>query len=165
MYPDGYREERNVAVKKPSRPKGKGKAVKKRQREASSKTVDQRLIKALAHPLRVQILAILNDRMASPKELSRELEGRLEPGQLPRQSPQGLRRASRWSRPSRAAGPVEHYYRASSKVFMPCVDDEADTSIGAARHVRRRPGRHRARRRRLARGRHVRQAPRLGRWS
>src|ERR1044072_255427 len=35
--------------------------------------VDQQLVKSLAHPLRAQILAILNERVASPNELSKEL--------------------------------------------------------------------------------------------
>ncbi len=35
--------------------------------------LDQRLIKALAHPLRVEILAILNERVASPNELAKGL--------------------------------------------------------------------------------------------
>lgn len=35
--------------------------------------VNQQLVKALAHPLRAQILAILNERVASPNELSQEL--------------------------------------------------------------------------------------------
>lgn len=35
--------------------------------------VDQRLVKALAHPLRVHILNILNERTASPNQLSKEL--------------------------------------------------------------------------------------------
>lgn len=34
---------------------------------------DQNVIKALAHPLRVQILGILETRAASPNELSRNL--------------------------------------------------------------------------------------------
>ena len=36
--------------------------------------IDQRLVRALAHPLRVQILEILSDRVASPHRLSIELE-------------------------------------------------------------------------------------------
>jgi DNA-binding transcriptional ArsR family regulator len=36
--------------------------------------IDQRLVKALAHPLRVQILDILSDRVASPNWLSEELD-------------------------------------------------------------------------------------------
>lgn len=36
-------------------------------------SLNQRLIKALAHPLRVKLLAYLNDREWSPNELSEEL--------------------------------------------------------------------------------------------
>lgn len=36
--------------------------------------LDTRLSKALAHPLRVQILIILNERVASPNELAKELD-------------------------------------------------------------------------------------------
>jgi DNA-binding transcriptional ArsR family regulator len=37
-------------------------------------TIDQRLVRALAHPLRIQILEILSERVASPNSLSMELE-------------------------------------------------------------------------------------------
>jgi len=37
-------------------------------------TIDQRLVRALAHPLRIQILEILSERIASPNTLSMELE-------------------------------------------------------------------------------------------
>jgi hypothetical protein len=40
-------------------------------------TIDQRLVRALAHPLRVQILEILTERVASPNWLSTELEAGL----------------------------------------------------------------------------------------
>ena len=36
--------------------------------------IDQRLVKALAHPLRIQILEALTDRVSSPNRLSEELE-------------------------------------------------------------------------------------------
>jgi hypothetical protein len=39
--------------------------------------LDERLIKALAHPLRHRLLAILNERVASPKQLADELGERL----------------------------------------------------------------------------------------
>lgn len=79
--------------------------------------VDQRLVKALAHPLRVQILGILNERMASPNELSKELN-------------EGLSQVSYHvkvlkdyecielvkTEPRRGA--VEHYYRATSRAFL-----------------------------------------------
>jgi DNA-binding transcriptional ArsR family regulator len=38
---------------------------------------DPRLVKALAHPLRVQILAVLQDRTASPSDLAEELDAPL----------------------------------------------------------------------------------------
>lgn len=36
--------------------------------------IDQRLVRALAHPLRIQILEALTDRIASPNRLSEELD-------------------------------------------------------------------------------------------
>jgi DNA-binding transcriptional ArsR family regulator len=39
--------------------------------------IDQRLVKALAHPLRVQILEILTERVSSPNRISEELEAGL----------------------------------------------------------------------------------------
>ncbi len=114
-----------MSAKKASQPKKNAKtkkqrkgAAKKQRREAASRSIDQRIIKALAHPLRVEILAILNDRMASPNELSKELE-------------EGLSQVSyhvkvlrdfdmiRMVKTEPRRGAVEHYYRASSKVFIP----------------------------------------------
>jgi hypothetical protein len=40
----------------------------------TTEVVDQRLVKALAHPLRAQILAILNERVSSPNQLAKELD-------------------------------------------------------------------------------------------
>lgn len=45
--------------------------------EEDSRFVDQFLVKALAHPLRVRILDLLNLREASPKEISEELRAPL----------------------------------------------------------------------------------------
>ena len=79
--------------------------------------VDQRLVKALAHPLRVEILTILNERMASPNELSKELE-------------EGLSQVSyhvkvlkdfeciEMVKTEPRRGAVEHYYRATSRAFL-----------------------------------------------
>jgi DNA-binding transcriptional ArsR family regulator len=41
--------------------------------ETNTEAIDQRLVRALAHPLRVQILEILSERVASPNDLSVEL--------------------------------------------------------------------------------------------
>lgn len=82
--------------------------------------VDQQLIKALAHPVRAQALSILNERVASPNEIAKELE-------------QGVGHVSYHinvlkqcecielvgTEPRRGA--VEHYYRATKRIFL---DDE-----------------------------------------
>lgn len=99
-------------------------ANKKSKTKAKSKSkpkapggVDQRLVKALAHELREQILIILNERMASPNELAKDLE-------------EGLSQVSYHvkvlkdyecielvkTEPRRGA--VEHYYRATARPFL-----------------------------------------------
>lgn len=86
----------------------------------SREVVDQQLIKALAHPVRAQALSILNERVASPNEIAKELE-------------QGVGHVSYHinvlkqcecielvgTEPRRGA--VEHYYRATTRIFL---DDE-----------------------------------------
>ncbi len=79
--------------------------------------VDQRLVKALAHPLRAQILAILNERVASPSELSQELG-------------EGLSQVSYHVKVLRdyecielvktepRRGALEHYYRGMKRSFL-----------------------------------------------
>jgi len=97
----------------PSRKRGAAK-----QRETASRKIATKIAKALSHPLRVQLLTILNDRLASPNELSKELD-------------EGLSQISYHvkvlkdfemielvkTEPRRGA--VEHYYRATSKVYVP----------------------------------------------
>lgn len=93
----------------------------KTKKKGKSTGVDQRLVKALAHPLRVQILAILNERMASPNELSKELE-------------EGLSQVSyhvkvlkdfeciEMVKTEPRRGAVEHYYRATARAFLSDTD-------------------------------------------
>lgn len=90
------------------------------EKGASREVVDQQLIKALAHPVRAQALAILNERVASPNEIAKELK-------------QGVGHVSYHinvlkqcecielvgTEPRRGA--VEHYYRATTRIFL---DDE-----------------------------------------
>ena len=92
-------------------------AAKTKTKKKKETGVDQRLVKALAHPLRVEILAILNERMASPNELSKELE-------------EGLSQVSyhvkvlkdfeciEMVKTEPRRGAVEHYYRATSRAFL-----------------------------------------------
>lgn len=95
----------------------KTKTKTKSTRKGKSTGVDQRLVKALAHQLRVEILTILNERMASPNELSKELD-------------EGLSQVSyhvkvlkdfdciEMVKTEPRRGAVEHYYRATSRAFL-----------------------------------------------
>jgi DNA-binding transcriptional ArsR family regulator len=101
-----------LAANRKTKTKAKGKS-----RAKATGGVDQRLVKALAHELREQILIILNERMASPNELAKDLE-------------EGLSQVSYHvkvlkdyecielvkTEPRRGA--VEHYYRATSRPFL-----------------------------------------------
>jgi DNA-binding transcriptional ArsR family regulator len=49
------------------------KKAKRQQQKPPEGLVDQRLIKALGHPLRTRILSILNERVSSPSDLAEEL--------------------------------------------------------------------------------------------
>lgn len=101
------------ARKQPSDKQAEG-ALKKEKKL----TLKQRLIKAMAHPLRVRILAYMNDRAWSPNELSNELA-------------EGLSQVSyhvkvlrdfeliEMTKTEPRRGAVEHYYRAIERVFMP----------------------------------------------
>jgi DNA-binding transcriptional ArsR family regulator len=92
-------------------------AKSKTKTKKRSTGVDQKLVKALSHQLRVEILAILNERMASPNELSKELE-------------EGLSQVSyhvkvlkdfeciEMVKTEPRRGAVEHYYRATSRAYL-----------------------------------------------
>jgi DNA-binding transcriptional ArsR family regulator len=98
--------------------------TKSKAKKSKSTGVDQRLVKALAHPLRVEILTILNERMASPNELSKELE-------------EGLSQVSyhvkvlkdfeciEMVKTEPRRGAVEHYYRATSRAYLTDRDWQA----------------------------------------
>jgi DNA-binding transcriptional ArsR family regulator len=76
---------------------------------------DPRLIKALAHPLRIQILRVLSNRVASPREISDEISAR-----LPNVSyhVRFLERVGviELVRTRQRRGAVEHYYRARGRL-------------------------------------------------
>lgn len=93
------------------------KSKSKGKQKPKSAGVNLQLVKALAHELRVEILSILNERMASPNELAKELN-------------EGLSQVSYHvkvlkdyecitlvkTEPRRGA--VEHYYRATSRPYI-----------------------------------------------
>jgi DNA-binding transcriptional ArsR family regulator len=95
---------------------GKSKSMPRSQGKTAA-GVDRRLVKALSHTLRERILIILNERVASPNELSKELG-------------EGLSQVSYHVKVLRdyecielvktepRRGAVEHYYRATSRPFL-----------------------------------------------
>ena len=107
----------------------------KTKRKEQGSGVDQRLVKALAHPLRVEILTILNERMASPNELSKELD-------------EGLSQVSyhvkvlkdfeciEMVKTEPRRGAVEHYYRATSSGFPDAIAMEEAAGLDQAGHER-----------------------------
>jgi DNA-binding transcriptional ArsR family regulator len=98
-------------------------------------TVDHQLMKVLGHPVRVQALTILNERVASPNEIARELE--IEVGT----SAYHVRALEKHgyielvgTRPVRGA--TEHFYRATKRAFIATDDwsqlpDSLRSSISA----------------------------------
>jgi DNA-binding transcriptional ArsR family regulator len=92
----------------------KTKATSKIKRKGGT---EQRLFKALAHPLRFQALMILNERIASPNELSKELGEGL--GQVSYHVKVLLEsNCIELVRTTPRRGAVEHYYRATSRAFL-----------------------------------------------
>ena len=86
---------------------------------------DPQLAKALAHPLRVAILAILEERVASPREISEELDAPLGlvSYHVRTLARLGLAKLER-TRPRRGA--LEHYYSAQER---PVISTEAWATV------------------------------------
>ena len=80
--------------------------------------LDSRLVKMLAHPLRVRILAILEQRVASPSEIAQELDASLGvvSYHVRRLEALGMIKLVRKT-PRRGA--IEHYYQADAKHHIP----------------------------------------------
>jgi DNA-binding transcriptional ArsR family regulator len=81
-------------------------------------SLNQRLIKALAHPLRVKLLAYLNDREWSPNELSEELNEGLSQVSYHIKVLKDLEMIE-MTRTEPRRGAVEHYYRAIERAYIP----------------------------------------------
>jgi DNA-binding transcriptional ArsR family regulator len=75
---------------------------------------DPRLVKALAHPLRVQILSTLEDRIASPSDLAMELDAPLGNVSYHVRTLADLGLVKLVKRRTRR-GAVEHYYQAKGR--------------------------------------------------
>lgn len=86
-------------------------------KEDRPEAIDQRLVKALAHPLRVQILEVLSERVASPNLIAEELDT-------------GLSHVAYHTRTldscgcielvetAQRRGATEHYYKAKPHAFI-----------------------------------------------
>src|SRR3954452_8944518 len=75
---------------------------------------DPRLVKALAHPLRVQILSTLEDRVASPSDLAAELDAPLGNVSYHVRTLADLGLVKLVKRRTRR-GAIEHYYQARGR--------------------------------------------------
>ena len=82
---------------------------------------DPRYVKAMSHPLRVRILAILMERKASPVELAQVLEGTLGTVSYHVRTLHQLGLIELVGE-TRVRGAVEHHYKAMAR---PVVSDEA----------------------------------------
>lgn len=93
---------------------------KKRQTPAKRKArsgVNLDLVKALGHELRVEILGILNERVASPNELSQELGEGLSQVSYHVKVLKDYKCIKQVKTVPRR-GAVEHYYRATASAFL-----------------------------------------------
>ncbi len=86
---------------------------------------DPRLVKALAHPLRVQILGVLEERVASPSDLAEELGAPLGNVSYHVRTLADLGLLKLVRRRTRR-GAVEHYYQARGRAT---VSDEAWSQV------------------------------------
>src|SRR5919199_6439256 len=86
---------------------------------------DPRLVKALAHPLRVQILTVLEERVASPSDLAEELGAPLGNVSYHVRTLADLGLLKLVRRRTRR-GAVEHYYRARGRAT---VSDKAWSQV------------------------------------
>lgn len=79
---------------------------------------DARLIKAYAHPLRLQILSLLDNRVASPKEIAAELDTPLPNTAYHVRQLASLGLVELVKRTARG-GAIEHHYTASVRPIIP----------------------------------------------
>jgi len=93
--------------------------------KAKEYTPDQRVIKALSHPLRFRILVVLNQRVASPSEIASELDEPL--GNVAYHTKiLAENGAIEQVRTAPVRGALEHFYRAQ---IRPWFDDEMSAQL------------------------------------
>ena len=85
--------------------------------DSQASVVDERLAKALSHPMRARILAILNERVASPNEIAEMIDERLPNVSYHVRALLELECITLVSTAQRR-GAIEHYYRAVKRPFF-----------------------------------------------
>lgn len=85
--------------------------------EERPEIIDQRLVRALAHPVRIQILEILSERVASPNMLASELDTGLSHVAY---HTRALDRCGclELVQTAQRRGATEHFYKARAQVFI-----------------------------------------------
>jgi DNA-binding transcriptional ArsR family regulator len=120
------------------RPKGKKPKRNTRKRTAVQVrgTIDNRLVKALSHELRARALSVLNERVASPKQISILLD---EPLSRVSYHVEVLRdlKCIELVDEKKVRGAIEHFYRGTTRSFLNDTDwaqlnPEAQTGISVA---------------------------------
>jgi DNA-binding transcriptional ArsR family regulator len=82
-----------------------------------SKTGESRIFKALAHPMRMRLLAVLSEREASPVELAAELDERLSNVAYHVRTLETLG-CVELVRTTQRRGALEHHYRATTRPWL-----------------------------------------------
>src|SRR4051812_38418058 len=83
--------------------------------------LDERLVKAISHPIRHRVLVALNERVASPNELAQELGESLGRVSYHVRQLVGVG-AIELVRTEPRRGAVEHYYRASTRAWFSAAE-------------------------------------------
>jgi DNA-binding transcriptional ArsR family regulator len=101
----------------PSSDKNNGPTTTRKKAGRQRGAVDQRVVRALGHPVRVQALVILNERVASPNEIAKELGesvGHVSYHIKVLKECECIELVD--TAPRRGA--MEHYYRATDRAFL-----------------------------------------------
>jgi DNA-binding transcriptional ArsR family regulator len=110
--------------RKPAAKKGKAQSKQKataattKKQKGSRDVVDHALMRGLSHPLRTRILAVLNERVSSPNQLSKDLHEGLSQVSyhVERLKKLGLIELTK-TEPRRGA--VEHFYKGVRQILVP----------------------------------------------
>jgi DNA-binding transcriptional ArsR family regulator len=92
-------------------------ATKTTKQAAKQRSLDERLAKALSHPLRSRILTVYNDRVTSPNQVSQELDEPLGNVSYHTRILRDLGCLELVKTEPRR-GAVEHYYRATVRPYL-----------------------------------------------